>query len=120
MSRTIPRSLLPHRVDHQAAETTPDGTTFGTAIILPARFEQRTKIVYTGEGRSAAASGLVFLPPHVGLPDPDPTVTDPVRVPVEPQVGDRITHRTRRYRVLEVTTLANIDGSAHHHEVWVG
>lgn len=120
MSRTIPRALLPHRVDYQAHTPGPDGNTYGTPIKVPARFEAKAKVVYFADGKTATASGLVFLPPHVTVPDPDPANPDPIRIGLEPTPDDRITHRTIKYRVLEVATMVLVNGQAHHHEVWVG
>lgn len=120
MSRTIPRSLLPHRLDWQSTTPTADGLTYAAPIEIPSRVEPKAKLVYLSEGKSATATALIFLPPHVLVPDPDPLATERMRLLVEPQVDDRLTHGTTRYRVLEVVTLVNIDGSVHHHEVWAG
>lgn len=120
MSRTIPPTLLPHRLAYQPHTPGADGNTYGTAIEVRARFEAKSKVVYFADGKTATASGLVFLPPHVNVPDVDPGNPDPIRVPLEPAPDDRITHRTIRYRVLEVATMVLLNGAAHHHEVWVG
>lgn len=99
----LARFLRPHQIGYRPyAGQGGDGAAYGPAEAVWVRFERKSGVIRTADGRTKVARGRVFWP---ATPEP-----------VEESI---VTYRGREYEVAQIDELVNIDGSTHHYEVVV-